>query len=193
MSLTDKKGKQRPLVDGLATETTLAALSHAEDSAHATGDKGVPIWGVRVDAYPPDGGVFGADGDYTPIATNYKGDVKVAPQNVAGATINPATEESVKGIAPLSGAGVNGTVALASADTWYSVPSTVPTSPYVLVVTIENALGDIRFGFDNTGTPSATNGNIAPSQLTLKLAASQVVYYASTVAGDDVNWSTKIL
>ncbi len=106
---------------------------------------------------------------------------------------NPATEESVKGIAPLSGAGVNGTRALASANTWYSVPSTVPTSPYVLVVTIENALGDIRFGFDNTGTPSATNGNIAPSQLTLKLAASQVVYYASTVAGDDVNWSTKIL
>ncbi|MBP9717438.1 MAG: hypothetical protein KBD44_01850 [Candidatus Pacebacteria bacterium] len=91
----------------------------------------------------------------------------------------------------LSGAGVNGTRALASANTWYSVPSTVPTSPYVLVITIENALGDIRFGFDNTGTPSATNGNIAPSQLTLKLAASQVVYYASTVSGDDVNYSTK--
>lgn len=93
----------------------------------------------------------------------------------------------------LGGASANGTRDLTVADTWYSVPSTVPTSPYVLVVTIENALGDVRFGFDNTGTPSATNGNIAPSQLTLKLAASQVVYYSSTVSGDDVNWTTKII
>lgn len=110
-----------------------------------------------------------------------------------GVLKNPATEESVKGIAPLSGAGANGTRELTSANTWYSVPSTVPASPYVLVVTQEVASGTIRFGFDNTDTPSATNGNQAPAQLTLKLAASQVVYFASSTALDDVNWSTKVI
>lgn len=93
----------------------------------------------------------------------------------------------------LSGTGANGTRDLTSANTWYAVPSTVPSQPYTLVVTIENAVGTIRWGFDNTGTPSATNGNQAPSQLMLKLAANQVVYYASSSAGDDVNWTTKII
>lgn len=85
-------------VSALATsakQDILNEVVHAEDTPHVTGDKGVPLWGVRVDAFPPDGGVFGADGDYTPIATNYKGDVKVVPQNTSGASINPATEETL--------------------------------------------------------------------------------------------------
>lgn len=92
-------------LQGVATEATLQTLSdasHAEDSAHVSGDKGIPMWGVRVDAYPPDGGVFGADGDYIPVATNYKGDVKVVPQNLSGASINPATEEKQDPTAPYS-------------------------------------------------------------------------------------------
>ena len=96
-------------------------------------------------------------------------------------------------IAPLSGTTANGTRDLTSANTWYAVPSTVPASPYILVATIENSVGTVRFGFDNTGTPSATNGNQAPSQLTIRLAANQVIYYASSTAGDDVNWTTKII
>lgn len=101
-------------------------------------------------------------------------------------------QEAIK-LAALSGASTNGTVALASADTWYQVPSSIPTSDYVLVVTIENYSGNIRFGFTNTGTPGVANGNIAPGQLTVKLAAGEVVYYASDVAGDDVNFTTKIV
>ena len=108
-----------------------------------------------------------------------------------------ATEEKqdsiITAIRPLSGAGANGTVALTSANTWYAVPSTVPTSDYVLVATIENGLGTVRFGFSNSGTPSTTNGNPAPGELTVKLAANQSIYYASSTAGDDINWTTKIL
>lgn len=96
-------------------------------------------------------------------------------------------------VRPLSGVSVNGTRELTNANTWYAVPSIVPTSSYVLIVTIENQVGTVRFGFDNTGTPSATNGNIAPSQLEVKLEANQVVYFASSTAGDDVNWTTKII
>lgn len=106
-----------------------------------------------------------------------------------------STEDSNKltGIKPLSGVDANGTVDLASANTWYQVPSSVPTAPYCLVVTQELAQGNIRFGFDNTGTPSATNGNLAPGQLTVKLAGGQIIYYASSTAGDDVNWTTKVI
>lgn len=103
-----------------------------------------------------------------------------------------ATEGSVKGVAPLSGASANGTRDLTSANTWYAVPSTVPTSPYVLFVSIETAVGTIRWGFDNTGTPSATNGLVDMPD-GLKLAANQVIYMASSTAGDDVNWTTKII
>lgn len=97
------------------------------------------------------------------------------------------------GSKPLSGSSSNGTRDLTSANTWYSVPSTVPSSPYVLVATIESNSGTVRFGFDNTGTPSATVGNLAPAYLTVRLAANQVVYFASSTAGDDVNWTTKVI
>ncbi len=91
----------------------------------------------------------------------------------------------------LSGASTNGTVALAIADTWYQVPTTAPIEPYTMVVTLENAVGTLRWSFNNGGTPSATNGNIAPEQLTIDLAANQVIYYASSTAGDDVNFTYK--
>ena len=121
--------------------------------------------------------------------------------NVTGSPINPATEEKqdaliaqTLGDKPLSGASANGTVALTSANTWYAVPSgTPPATPYVLVTSLENAAGTVRFGFANTSTPSVTNGNLADGTITLRLAGGQVVYFGSSTAGDDVNFSTKII
>lgn len=103
------------------------------------------------------------------------------------------TSDNTTGISPLSGSSSNGTRELTSANTWYAVPSTVPTSAYNLIVTLENAAGDIRWGYDNTGTPSATNGNRALDSIERNLAGGQVIYFASSVAGDDVNWTTKII
>jgi hypothetical protein len=108
-----------------------------------------------------------------------------------GYSSNLGIVANTQGVAPLSGTSANGTVALTVADTWYAVPSTVPTVPYVLVVTLENANGTIRLGLSNSGTPSVTNGMIAPGIFTVRLAAGQVVYYGSSTAGDDVNWATK--
>jgi hypothetical protein len=121
------------------------------------------------------------------------GPAVVGIKNLVGDWVNPATEESVKGVKPLSGASTNGTVALALADTWYQVPTTAPTSDYLLVSTIENGVGDIRWSTENGGTPGAGNGNLAPGELSIKLAAGEVIYYASSTAGDDVNWLTKII
>lgn len=97
-------------------------------------------------------------------------------------------------VRPLSGAGAAGTRALTLADTWYAVPSTVPSEDYVLVVTKENAAGQLRFSFENGTAPSATFGNKFNNEdLIVELAANEVLYISSTVAGDDINWTTKII
>lgn len=114
-------------------------------------------------------------------------------KNASGSRINPATDESMQGVSIPSGAGVNGTVDLTSANIWYAVPSTVPTSAYELVATIESAAGTIRWGYSNSSTPSATNGNQAPYQLTIRIPANQSIYFGSSSAGDDVNWTTKVI
>lgn len=91
------------------------------------------------------------------------------------------------------GASANGTRDLTSANTWYAVPSTVPTSKYLLVVAFENSLGTIRLGYSNSGTPTSTNGIQPNTEEQFVLEAGEVVYYASSSAGDDVNWTTKII
>ena len=94
---------------------------------------------------------------------------------------------------PLGGVSTNGQKILTVANTWYAVPSTVPTSPYVLVVVIETGVGTIRWGFDNSGTPSSTNGVKAPDNLIINLEANQTVYFSSSSAGDIINWTTKVI
>lgn len=94
----------------------------------------------------------------------------------------------------LSGAGVAGTLALTSGNTWYAVPTTVPTSDYVLVISKENAAGTVRWSFANVSAPSATYGNqLATNDVILELAGGEVVYVGSSTAGDDVNWTTKVI
>lgn len=103
------------------------------------------------------------------------------------------TADNSTGVSPLSGSSANGTRELTSANTWYAVPSTVPSSSYILIATIETGNGNVRFAFSNSGTPSSTNGNIAPAQYSVRLTSGQVVYYASDVANDVINWTTKII
>lgn len=128
----------------------------------------------------------------TAQTVQYMSDVSYI-RNAAGTRINPATDEGIRGVSIPQGSSANGTVDLTSANTWYAVPSTVPTSDYILVAALETAVGTVRWGYDNTGTPSATNGLQSPSMLTIRLAANQSIYFASSTAGDDVNWTTKVI
>lgn len=92
----------------------------------------------------------------------------------------------------LAGTATDGSVQLTGANTWVQVPDVVPTNKYVLVVTKENEAGTIRWSFTNGGVPSATNGNkMLSDEMTITLAGSQVVYFGSTDADDDVNWTAK--
>lgn len=107
---------------------------------------------------------------------------------------SPSTAELVDEVYALSGEGTSGTRALAVADTWYAVPSTVPNSSYVLVVSKENSSGTLRWSFDNDVAPSVTYGNKFNSEdLIIELAGDEVVYVSSDNAGDDVNWTAKII
>lgn len=60
-----------------ATEDTLAALSHSEDSAHTTGDQGIQTLTVRNDTPST---LAGTDGDYQPLITDDKGKVYMSPE-----------------------------------------------------------------------------------------------------------------
>jgi len=94
----------------------------------------------------------------------------------------------------LGGASTNGTIQLTAVNTWVQVPTVVPVNAYVLVVTKENEAGTIRWSFENGGVPSATNGNtMFNDDIIFNLAASEVVFFGSTDAGDDVNFATKII
>ena len=121
-------------------------------------------------------------GTYGNINRTAAGNLKMSLEEIDGATA----------LAIPSGTAANGTRDLTSANTWYAVPSTVPTVDYVLDYTLETAVGDIRTGYDNTGTPSTTNGMIANGSVVgQRMGAGQVLYFASSVALDAVNWSTK--
>lgn len=100
----------------------------------------------------------------------------------------------IQGVRAISGASSDGTVALAVADTWYAVPNSAPASDYMVVISKENAAGTVRWSFDNGGAPGATNGNkLTSDDLILHLAANEVVYFGSSNAGDDVNWTANIV
>lgn len=135
------------------------------------------------------------DGDSSTLADvetdSSKNALYVQSETIAqDSTLTDGTQ--VTKIAGLSGTGTDGTVALASANTWYAVPDSAPSNEYVLTVSKENADGTIRWSFTNGGTPSATNGNkLSGSDVSVLLAGSEVLYFGSDTAGDDVNWTAK--
>lgn len=72
---------QSVLPAGAATETTLAsilseiaALSHAEDAAHVSGDIGIQMLVVRRDSA---GALAGSDGDYSPLQVDANGALRI--------------------------------------------------------------------------------------------------------------------
>lgn len=54
--------------------TAATSIGKAEDAAHASGDTGIAIWGVRNDA---NNARSDTDGDYTPISTDSEGSVRI--------------------------------------------------------------------------------------------------------------------
>ena len=94
------------------TNTKLAAITKAEDSAHVSGDAGVPMFGVRssTDMVTTD-----ADGDYTLLKIDEEGRLKVSakPASYPDITGDITTTQPVIGT-PVAGGTVEGDVSRAS-------------------------------------------------------------------------------
>ena len=94
------------------TNTKLAAITKAEDSAHVSGDAGVPMFGIRssTDVVTAD-----ADGDYTLLKIDEEGRLKVAakPASYPDITGDITTTQPVIST-PVAGGTVEGDVSRAS-------------------------------------------------------------------------------
>ena len=94
------------------TNTKLAAITKAEDSAHVSGDAGVPMFGIRssTDVVTAD-----ADGDYTLLKIDEEGRLKVASKPASYPDITgdiTATQPVIS--TPVAGGTVEGDVSRAS-------------------------------------------------------------------------------
>lgn len=107
-----------------------------------------------------------------------------------GFPVNVATEETLAKLAPLSGASVNAAITLTLANTWYAVPSSIPTSAYFFAASGKSTnTGELYWAMTNTGTPSSVG--VVKGGAEGRLSAGQVMYVASSVAGDIINVTTK--
>lgn len=101
----------------------------------------------------------------------------------------------------LGGASDKGSVTLTVANTWKQVPTSPPSSPYILQVVPEGPgtngafAGIVRQSFSDSGTPSATNGTrfLSGDKYIVELKGGEVVYFGSTDATDAVNYITKVI
>ncbi len=103
-----------PLPTGAATEATLGAINgyfKAEDTAHTSGDMGLPIFGIRNDSDIP----TAADGEYTVLKLDEEGRLKVAAKPASYPDITgdiTAIQASIS--VPVAGGTVAGDVSRAS-------------------------------------------------------------------------------
>lgn len=96
--------------------TGATSLGKAEDAAHASGDTGVAVWGVRNDSLAT---TYGADQDYTPLATDLKGRVMVAQKAATGTLSNVATSTTSATLLAANSARIGATVTNEAATVLY--------------------------------------------------------------------------
>ncbi len=78
----------------MVSDTQIAALSKAEDSAHVSGDRGIMSLAVRNDTK---GALAGTDGDYIPFQMNASGELYVADETAQTSLSNlEATATSIE-------------------------------------------------------------------------------------------------
>jgi hypothetical protein len=104
--------------------TVLSSLEKAEDDAHNSGDKGVMLLVVRKDA---EGALAGADGDYSPLQLDDKGNLRtVAKGRVFTKTATIASGQSLSGEVDLEDAEY---VSIVMPAAWDAASLTFQASP----------------------------------------------------------------
>lgn len=108
---------QGTTLDSISTE--ISSMSHAEDSAHVSGDVGMMPLAVRADT---DGSLVDADGDYSPLQVDSNGMLKVS------ASIAALGSEQFSVTDALAGGGDGLETITAVATPWVTVASLSHTS-----------------------------------------------------------------
>lgn len=164
--------------------TTATSLGKAEDDAHASGDVGVAVWGVRNDNAATS--FSGANGDYTPHAVDAAGSQFVkspyrpTPYKLNSAATTNATSVSATANTLLFGYYISNTNSSVRYVKFYNKASapTVGTDTPVLVLAIPGS-GAANVSFPagvnfTTGLAFATTTGAADSDTTA-VAANEVI------------------
>lgn len=128
-----------PTLANVTTVATVSALGtgttgpmKAEDVAHATGDMGIPAWGVRNDNL---GTTYGADQDYGPIATDLNGRVMVAQKAATATLANVAGSATSVTLIAANSARIGATITNDSSALLYiKFGTTASTTSYTIVL-----------------------------------------------------------
>lgn len=99
--------------------------------------------------------------------------------------------DQVNYIGYADGSNAKGSVSLNNASSWFAVPSSPPSVPYLLVVSKETENGTYRVSSDGSGTPGSANGNKWwGNELSIQVGAGKSIYLSSSSTSDVVNYFT---
>lgn len=107
-------------------------LGKAEDAAHASGDTGIAAWGVRNDNLAT---TYGADQDYSPLATDLNGRVMVAQKASTATLSNVSTSGTTATLLAANSARIGATITNDAATALYiKFGTTASTTSYTVVL-----------------------------------------------------------
>lgn len=156
--------------DTSSIDSTLTALSKAEDSVHASGDQGIMGLAVRNDA----GTALATDGDYIPLTTDATGAMYV----------NVANDISVNDAALANTSIANAVLSIAAANTAEDlVASPLANRKYLFVYNNDNR----RMFIGATGVTTGNGFPISPrSYMELRAGAAIDIEVVSPKLGHDI-------
>lgn len=129
---TNSIGKISDITTSVVPGTAATNLGKAEDAAHASGDTGVFALGVRNDNLAT---TYGADQDYSPLATDLKGRVMVAQKAATGTLTNVGASATSVTVLAASSARIGATITNDSSALLYlKFGATASTTSYTVVL-----------------------------------------------------------
>lgn len=151
-------------------DSTLTALSKAEDAPHVSGDQGIMSLAVRNDAGTP----LAADGDYIPLTTDSTGSMYVNVTNDISTNDAALADTSI----------ANAVTTLTTGGTAQdAVASPLANRKYLFIYNNDNR----RMFIGATGVTAANGFPVAPrSYLELRAGASIDVEYVSPKTGHEI-------
>lgn len=145
--------------------TAAANLGKAEDAAHASGDTGVFVLGVRNDNGAT---TYGADQDYGPLATDKNGRNLITSKAPTGTQTSVASSASNVTLLAANSARLGATLYNDSTQICYVRFSATATTSNYSVQLLSNSYYEVPFGYTGIidGIWASANGNMRVTEMT---------------------------